>query len=313
MLAGTWNLENLFRPGSEFGPRDRGAYDAKLAGLAATIDRLAPDVLAVQEVGEEEALADLVARLAGDWHVVTSTVFEPDHPIRVGVLSRSPIGEVEQVSEFPAALSPVQVDDGGTAIRAMGRGALRFRVRDVDLVTCHLKSKLLSFPGGRFSPRDEGERARFGAYALHRRAAEAVTVRACADRLLGGRGEERAVIVLGDLNDVPLAATTQIFLGPPGSEIGTAGYERPDRGDPWRLWNLAPLIPAERRFTRVFEGRREMIDHVLASRFLVTRATAVDTGTGPPPPPSIGPDPRARRDAPASDHAPVVARFDLGD
>jgi hypothetical protein len=51
---------------------------------------------------------------------------------------------------------------------------------------------------------------------------------------------------------------------------------------------------------------------VLASRFLVTRATEVDTGVDPPPP-SITADPRARRDAPASDHAPVVARFDLGD
>src|SRR5215213_755842 len=128
VLVGTWNLENLFRPGSEFGPRDRASYDAKLAGLAATIDRLAPDVLAVQEVGEAAALADLVARLAGEWHVETSTVFEPDHPIRVGVLSRSPIGEVEQVSEFPAPLGPVQIDDDGTVIRAMGRGALRVRV-----------------------------------------------------------------------------------------------------------------------------------------------------------------------------------------
>jgi len=137
-------------------------------------------------------------------------------------------------------------------------------------------------------------------------------VRACADRLLAGHGDERAVVVLGDLNDVPLAATTQILLGPPGSEIGTAGYDRPDRGDPWRLWNLAPLIPESRRYTRVFEGRRELIDHVLASRFLVTRTTTVDTAVDPPPQ-SIGPDPRLRRDAPASDHAPVVARFDLGD
>jgi len=35
-----------------------------------------------------------------------------------------------------------------------------------------MKSKLLTFPGGRFSTNDEGERARYGAYALFRRAAE---------------------------------------------------------------------------------------------------------------------------------------------
>lgn len=33
---------------------------------------------------------------------------------------------------------------------------------------------------------------------------------------------ERAVMVLGDLNDEPQAATTQILLGPPRSKIGTA-------------------------------------------------------------------------------------------
>ena len=274
------------------------------------IDAAAPDVLAVQEVGEQEALADLVARLAGSWHTELCTVLEPDHPIRAGVISRVPLTDVAQVAAFPGKLAPVQVDDDGTTISAMPRGALRVRAGELELVSCHLKSKLLSFPGGRFSPRDEGERARYGAYALHRRAAEAVTVRAAADELLAGAGAERAVIVLGDLNDEPAAGTTQILLGPPGSEIGTAGYDRPDRGDATRLWNLAPLIPAEHRFTRVFSGRRELIDHVLASRFLVTRASAVDTGGIEPA--SIGVDPRARRDEPASDHAPVFARFDLG-
>lgn len=50
--------------------------------------------------------------------------------------------------------------------------------------------------------------------------------------------------------DVPSAATTKMLLGPPGSEIATPGFERPDQGDAFRLWNLAPLIPEERRFSR---------------------------------------------------------------
>jgi Endonuclease/Exonuclease/phosphatase family. len=48
---GTWNLENLFRPEDEDGPRDPAAYEAKLAALAGVIARIQPDVLAVQEVG----------------------------------------------------------------------------------------------------------------------------------------------------------------------------------------------------------------------------------------------------------------------
>jgi endonuclease/exonuclease/phosphatase family metal-dependent hydrolase len=311
IVVATWNLENLFRPGTEFGPRDATTYEAKLTGLAAVIGRLAPDVLAVQEVGDPQALADLVDRLDGEWHTELSTVFEASHPIRVAILSRHPLTDAEQVSEFPAGLAPVQVDDAGATIHAMGRGALRVRVTveeiPLDMVTCHLKSKLLSFPGGRFAPRDEGERARFAVYALNRRAAEAATVRAYADQLLDGQGADRALIVLGDLNDEVLAATTQILLGPPGSEIGTAGFDHADQGDACRLWNLAPLIDADRRFSRIFEGRRELIDHILTSRRLVTHAAQVDTGDVELA--SITSDPAARRDAPASDHAPVVARF----
>jgi endonuclease/exonuclease/phosphatase family metal-dependent hydrolase len=171
-----------------------------------------------------------------------------------------------------------------------------------------LKSKLLTFPGGRFSPRDEGERARFAAYALYRRAAEAVSVRRYADELLDGRGRERAVIVLGDLNDEPLAATTQILSGPPGSEIGTGGFERPDQGDGSRLWNIYRRIePDSRRFSRVFNGRPELIDHILVSHTLVNRIDSVDTSS--PELPSIGETPASSQHDAPSDHAAVIARF----
>ena len=273
------------------------------------IDAAAPDVLALQEVGDPRALDDLVALLDGSWDVATSTVFQRGHPIRVAVVSRLPIREVDQISAFPQRLAPVQAGDDGATLDAMPRGALRVRAGDLELLACHLKSKLLTFPGGRFAPRNEGERARYAAYALQRRGAEAVTVRGAADALLVGAGDERMVVVLGDLNDEPLAATTQVFLGPPGSEIGTGGFDRPDRGDPWRLWNLTPLIPEERRFTRVFEGRGEVIDHILVSHHLVNRTRSVDTAGAVPA--SITTDPRPRRDDLASDHSPVFARFDV--
>ena len=73
---------------------------------------------------------------------------------------------------------------------------------------------------------------------------------------------DAAVVVLGDLNDVPEAATTQILHGPPGSEIGTAGFDRPDQGDRQRLWNLAARIPADQRYSRIYRGRGELIDHI---------------------------------------------------
>jgi hypothetical protein len=59
------------------------------------------------------------------------------------------------------------------------------------------------------------------------------------------------VILTGDLNDTVQAATTQLILGPPGSEIKTPGFDHPDHGDPQRLWNLAPPMPAGKDYSRV--------------------------------------------------------------
>jgi endonuclease/exonuclease/phosphatase family metal-dependent hydrolase len=314
---GTWNLENLFRPGGTFGPSDEMSYRAKLAALAATINTTKPDVLGVQEVGDPEALADLVAMLDGEWHVELSKHFEADHPIRVGVLSRRPIQVIQDVADFPEKIATLQVDDSAPDCRQMCRGALAVGVdltagQQLVVTVCHLKSKLLSYPaaggGTRFFPRNEGERARYAGYALFHRAAEAVTVRGLADHLLDGHGQARPVIVLGDLNDEPLAATTQILLGPLGSEIGTRGALVPDRGDAARLWNLAPLIPEGERFSRVYQGRHELIDHIMVSRSLLDRVDEVHTlsAAGLP---SVGDDPVARRNARASDHSPVLAQL----
>jgi endonuclease/exonuclease/phosphatase family metal-dependent hydrolase len=314
MLVGTWNLENLYRPGGPFGPKDKAAYETKLAALAAVIKELDPALLGVQEVGDPEALEDLAGMLDSKWHVTLSR--HPDERgIRVGFLSRTTPNVLADTDAFPPPLRPVQGDDDGTPVAHAGRGFLAVEIAAGELTlkvaVAHLKSKLLSYPAGRFQPRDEGERARYGTYALYRRSAEATALRALADRLLAGEGRTRDVAVLGDMNDEVQAATTQILLGPPGSEIGTPGYEHPDQGDDVRLWDVAPLIPADRRYSRITAGRRELIDHILVSHRLVHRLTAA--GTGLPGDdtlrlPSVGDKPGERRGAPGSDHAPVWVR-----
>ncbi len=314
MLLGTWNLENLYRPGGPYGPADEAPYAANLAALAAVITELDPGLLGVQEVGDPGALEDLAGMLDADWHVALSSHAD-SRGIRVGFLSRTELTVVADTAAFPPRMLPVQADDTGLTVSQAGRGFLAVEVAGergpLRVAVCHLKSKLLSYPDGRFQPRDEGERARYGAYALYRRAAEAAALRALADRLLEGDGRERDVAVLGDLNDEVQAATTQLLLGPPGSEIGTPGYDRPDRGDAVRLWDVAPLIPGSERYSRVNSGRRELIDHVLLSHRLVRRVSAAGTGLpddGPPRLPSVGADPGERRGVAGSDHAPVWVR-----
>ena len=128
---------------------------------------------------------------------------------------------------------------------------------------------------------------------------------------LAGHGNQRPLILAGDLNDTVQAATSQLLLGPPGSEIGTRGFDQPDHGDTTRLWDLAPIMPPGRDYSRINQGRKELIDHILISRALVqplntvTAQALIDAPLA-----SIDPaDPNARRNAPASDHAPVLATF----
>jgi endonuclease/exonuclease/phosphatase family metal-dependent hydrolase len=307
----TWNVENLFRP---TGPDSAAqpAYQAKLDSLAGPINASAPDLLALQEIGGQDALDDLTGRLTGSWHSQLSTHAD-GRGIRVAFLSRQPLTDPVDVVDYPTGLPPVQVADAGTTVTAMGRGALAVTTTTpggtaVRAVTTHLKSKLLSYPGGRFFPHDEDERARYGAYALFRRAAEAATVRHYLTAALAERGPDRPLLLLGDLNDTPNAATTQLLLGPPGSEIGTRGFDAPDRGDSQRMWNLAPLMPDGKNYSRINNGRPELIDHVLVSAALVHTAANVRAFTDQPLP-SLTADPGARKDAPASDHAPVIATF----
>ena len=168
-----------------------------------------------------------------------------------------------------------------------------------------------------FAPRDEEERAQVAGLALERRAAEAVALRIRANELL--RGNARTpLLVLGDLNDVPEAQTSLILNGPPGNQVGTEAFHRRDEGDDARLFNVAPRIPEERRYSRIHAGRRELLDQILASeeffpleddrRVLQEADSHVDFRDELP---SVGGDPSEREEDVAPDHAPVTATFDV--
>lgn len=317
----SWNVENLFDVGAEDGPETEAELAAKIESLRAVIDAQRPHVLGLQEIGSESVLERLQAALTQP--LPYRAVAEPDERgIRVAFISRLEIRDPTQIRALPAELLPVQVGDEPPGperpptMSQMGRAALRVTVgvggRDVFVVNAHMKSKLLTFPGG-FTPVDEDQRARFGAYALYRRASEAATIRTHLNGLLAGGGRDVPAILLGDMNDEPDAATTSILNGPPGSEIGSEGFGRPDRGDGDRMWNTANLIPQSRRFTRLYRGRRELLDHIFVSHFLVSgsRIMEVTTVTAETGMPSIEDDPDVRVGEPGSDHAAVVATMDF--
>jgi endonuclease/exonuclease/phosphatase family metal-dependent hydrolase len=349
----TWNVENLFPPGfpiSSTRAVTEEAYQAKLDYLDERIRAIQPDVLALQEIGstspdDTTSFTELGDRLQDLFpHRALST--HPDSRpggggIRVGFLSRLPIVATDEVVAFaPGELSQVPnfaTDPPRPPVVSLSRGALSIDVEPADgirvrLVTAHLKSKLITYPPApnrnqpRFDTDDEDERARGTGLALLRRTAEVVAIRAHLNRAMQADSAPH-VILLGDLNDEPSAATTQLLLGPIDSDVTSA-----DRRDPVRLYNLCDEVPLRgsatkgflapgQRFSRLFEGRGELIDHILVSRGLLgTREqnrqdqwavtevqSLVDSIQGQ----SIGNNPAERVDESHPDHAPIVARFDL--
>ena len=223
---------------------DLAVYAAKLTLLSDVIQKHAPDVLALQEVGGEEPIADLQAALMGAYPNAAVSIFPDGRGIRVAFLSKLTFDD--EVTSPTSRRAPCSRWAPPAPETRMGRGALRIRVSKdgnaFDVMTAHLKSKLLSFPrpwGTSFSPTDEQERAEVAGLALMRRAAEAVTVRIRANELIEG-DDQRRLIVLGDMNDGPQAQTSLILTGPPGSEIGTGASTGPTRAmtracSIWRL------------------------------------------------------------------------------
>ncbi|MDQ5824862.1 MAG: endonuclease/exonuclease/phosphatase family protein [Chloroflexota bacterium] len=319
----TWNVENLYPVGSEFGPTTKKVYDQKQAHLAQRIRDIDVDVIALQEIGSQQTFLDLQAGLGGNYpHAELSP--QPDgRGIRVGFLSKLPLSNVQSISNFPdgglsltpRAIGSSATDPANTPLNAMGRGALKVTATlsngtTINLITTHLKSKLISYPPDangkqRFQPKDEDERARFTGLALLKRTVEALALRVHANDLTVGATPP--CILLGDLNDGPEALTTQILLGPPGGQINPSPNS--NQSNDSRLHNLANRIPEERRFSRITDGRKELIDHILVSIELVFMRREVDSfveDIG-----SIGANPASRRNAVVPDHAPVFARFEI--
>jgi endonuclease/exonuclease/phosphatase family metal-dependent hydrolase len=254
----TWNVENLVPPGSFISPSSRSPvteehFNGKvkfIADFIASLDKK-PDVIGFQEIGGQtnddlRSIEALQARLGGEYPHRSISQAPDSRRIRVVFLSRLELKLPKDITAFPPGLLETVPDFGGESISKMGRGAPKVEVEPrpgigFRLINVHLKSKLLTFPreggGTSFEPRDENERAFGAGMALMRRAAEAVTVRSFINAEMEASPAVHT-IVLGDLNDEPRAATSQIFCGPADSDVKST-----DQGDPVRLYNLVDSIP----------------------------------------------------------------------
>ena len=275
LTAAAFNVENL-------SPLDS---DAKYATLAGQIvhNLAAPDIVALEEIQDnsgppntgvvaaDQTLAKLVAAIeaaggpAYDWRQIDPVdgedggqpggnirqafIFRTDRGLqfvdRPGGDATTPVAVAGRRGDPELTLSPGRIDPANPAFtnsRKPLAGEFRWRGETYFAVANHFNSKGGDQPlFGRFQPPARPSEAQ--------RHGQAAAVRAFADAVLA-KDRRANIIVLGDINDFEFSETTDILVGD-GS-----------------LVDLPRTLPLAERYTYVFEGNSQVLDHILISRAL---------------------------------------------
>ncbi|HEY0698706.1 MAG TPA: lamin tail domain-containing protein [Micromonospora sp.] len=283
LAVATFNVENL-------DPTDpQSTFDA----LAATIvtNLRAPDLLALEEVQDndgatnstvtaaDQTLGKLVAAISAaggpayTWQLVDPTDDadggEPGGNIRSAFLYRTDrglsftlrpggtatadstvldVGGVPQLRYSPGRIQPTS--SAFTASRKPLAGEFRWNGRTVFVVANHFTSKGGDDPlFGRYQPPTRSSETQ--------RHQQATIVNTFVDQVRA-IDPNAAVVVLGDLNDFDFSTTTAILTG--------AG----------ELVDLPATLPLAERYTYVYEGNGQVLDHILLSSWLAAQPYAYD-------------------------------------
>ncbi len=321
----TFNLENL-----DDQPGQRPTLAERIPFLRPQLLRLRADVLCLQEIhgqetaGQPRSLAALSQLLEGTPYAnfivanTTTTQGQPYDQRNLVILSRFPITATEQIKHQRVPrpsyrkVTAIPVESAAKDITwerpifyaqtDLGGG------RTLHVINVHLKSKLpTDIPGQKngFTWRSASGWAEGYFLSSMQRVGQALEVRVLIDEIFDkaeARGEEALIAVCGDFNadsaDVPVKA----ILGPV-EDTGNVALA------PRMLVPCENTVPESARYSLFHLGKGAMLDHVLVSRGLMAfyRGSEIHN--------ELLPDESGafRTDAlfPESDHAPVVAEFEL--
>jgi endonuclease/exonuclease/phosphatase family metal-dependent hydrolase len=287
LVLATYNVLDLFD----------ASDGARIERLASRLRPHAPDVVALQEVGGEEAAAAFARALGAPYEIVLGDA--DDRGIRCALLARHRVIEKNVLRAEHLPFPRFEREDPEPfASRIPLRRSIPDVVVDVPnfgrvrVLVVHFKSrrgKPMRNGAGVVEPRSTTEVAELEARAVVWRSSEALFVRRAVDARLTADPRE-LLCVCGDFNDVPDSLPLRIVAGTAGTETDAP------RADALR--SCADSIPASERVSVDHDGEPSAIDHALVSPRLAARFSSASYLRSPPP------DPAA-----TSDHAPLVVRF----
>jgi endonuclease/exonuclease/phosphatase family metal-dependent hydrolase len=310
----TFNVENLgARPGEAL------AAQAKIAALRPVLAALSADVLCLQEVNaprpgphSARTFGSLDLLLEGTpyagFHRATSTRPGGDEPADVhnlAILSRFPLTDIAQVHHDlvpqwdwlpPGQSAPVRASFDRPILTA----CVQTPDGPVHVLNLHLRAPRaahlpLEKSAGRWLTSEGWAKGMFLASQL--RQAQALEARLFVERIFD-RAPEARIIVCGDFNAEPFETPTRILCGAPEDGADDSFLNR-------RLERLDMRAPLERRFSVIHDGRKALLDHVLASSSLARACVSVDIFNA-----DLIDEAHAPQGFAGSLHAPVAARFD---
>jgi hypothetical protein len=283
-------------------------------GVRIAVDLAAPDVIALQEVQDQNGSAPGELSGVGTYAALASAIRRAGGPIylardiapaaentdggqpngnirvaflirtdRVSVIERGTAGPSDAVRAVPGAegaglsLSPGRIEPLSSAFAGSRKPLaleVEFNGHRLILINLHLTSK-------------SGDEPLFGANqppsqpSAEKRLAQAERVRDFVRSLLTLQRTAK-IVVLGDVNDFEFSATVAMLKSAP-------------------LENLVEELPPPERYTFNYEGNSQTLDHVFVSNALFAAAD-VDV---------VHVNADYAEAGRASDHDPVVARFFL--
>jgi len=319
----TFNLENL-----DDGPGIEPTLANRIRIMRPQLQRLRADILCFQEVNSQQAagsrtLAALDQLLAGTpyagFHrettlttggqlydvrnLVTASKFPFAAPAQLVRDSSGPRPSYQMMTASPpdSSANPVEWERPMLYTQiSIGPGVT------LHLISVHLKSKLASkIPGQKidnFTWKTVSAWAEGSFISSMKRVGQALQARLLIDQIFDTQGEDALIAICGDFNAEPDEVPIQAICGPV-EETGNPAH------GPRVMVPCEREIPESSRYTLLHLGRGAMLDHIIVSRPVLRFFRGAEIHNEALPDESGA----FRQDVkfPESDHAPVVADFDL--